>query len=903
MPDPHWTTVKALFETAADLDRAERRAFLDEQCRDPVLRAEVDSLLAAHDAPEPLLTDIGAIASQFVAEDGGLLSGRLLGPYQIERELGRGGMGTVYLASRADATFQMLVAIKVVKRGMDTREIVQRFERERQTLASLDHPNIARLLDGGTTPDGLPYFVMEYVVGQPIDRYADARRLSIDERLRLFSDVCGAVQYAHQHLIIHRDLKPDNILVTANGDVKLLDFGIARMLEPDGGREATALTQFADKAMTPRYASPEQVRGERGSVAIDVYALGVLLYELLSGRPPYEISGSRLEIERAICEVEPALPSRALVLGPGKGRGQSRPSAFAPDDAVALRRDLDAARDRGQASGVGSQVPAPRRSSGLPEQSRTGGGVAARFSDEVEHIAAARSTTPRLLERRLRGDLDTIVARAIHKEASRRYASVERLSDDVRRHLEGLPVLARKDTIGYRAGKFLNRHKVGVAAAALVTLSVAGGAAAAVWQGRVAAQQAAIAAAERDRAQAASLKAERINRFLQDALGAPDPNKSGREVKVVDVLNQAATRAATELADTPEILGEVQRTIGYTLFNLEQYEESEPLLRSALAIAERLFGSHHATTAGCMKDLGNLLVWREKHAEAISLLQKAMAMYDGLPVDARERLSAKFALAQAHYLSGDAAPAEPLYREVLDVATRELGARDSVVADAANDLANILREKDYDSAISLYRRSIDIIKPMPDKQMDLATSLINLGVTLTFVGRDREAEEVLRDSLARRRQLFGETSPSVASVLVNLSRVHVNLGDFAAAEKEAREALSIHEKALPPGHRSFGSSHVALGGALMRLGKLTDAEKHLRQGVSVLETRMAFDVRGVANAQSMLGECLALQRRHAEAEPLLTAAHATLNAKLGPNDRATVTARKRLTLLPAAPPF
>lgn len=315
MDPERWRQVKQLFQEALERPSEARAAFLDEACSDdPELRAELESLLAAHREtkefvdPEHLMLFPEADPT---AESS--LVGKLVGPYRVLRKLGYGGMGLVYLAVRDDQVFQKRVAVKLVKRGMDTDEIVRRFRHERQTLAALEHPNIARLLDGGTTDDGLPYFVMEYVEGIPIDTYCDTHRLTIEERLKLFQEVCSAVQYAHQNLVIHRDIKPANILVTSEGVPKLLDFGIAKIMNPELLLQSAPLTREAMHFMTPEYASPEQIRGEPITTVTDVYSLGVLLYELLTGHKPYRIATrSPTEIEKIICEQEPEKPSTAI---------------------------------------------------------------------------------------------------------------------------------------------------------------------------------------------------------------------------------------------------------------------------------------------------------------------------------------------------------------------------------------------------------------------------------------------------------------------------------------------------------------------------------------------------------------------------------------------------------------
>ncbi|HEV7743496.1 MAG TPA: protein kinase [Pyrinomonadaceae bacterium] len=403
-----WKQLKHLFQTAIELSSDERAAFLAEACNgDNELRAGVDRLLASHDEAGAFLQSAAAVDAGIVMESvtPASLIGQCIGPYEIMRELGHGGMGTVYLAGRADDQYRKQVAIKVVNRGMDTDLILRRFMMERQILANLEHPNIARLLEGGSTPDGLPYFVMESVSGEPILEYCSAQEFSTNERLELFLQVCAALQYAHQNLVVHRDIKPSNILVTSEGAPKLLDFGIAKLLSPEDAGEATASMV---RLMTPEYASPEQLRGLGITTSSDVYSLGVVLYELLTGSHPYHLTSRQPEeIVAAILRDEPLKPS------------------------VATRRD----NEKIARSGAG-----PKSDTRNP--------------------------------RALRGDLDNIVLKSLRKEPERRYASVQEFAADIRRHLDGLPVTATPDTFAYRASKFVRRNTAGVIAAVAIVITL-----------------------------------------------------------------------------------------------------------------------------------------------------------------------------------------------------------------------------------------------------------------------------------------------------------------------------------------------------------------------------------------------------------------------------------------------
>jgi serine/threonine protein kinase/TolB-like protein/Flp pilus assembly protein TadD len=417
----NWQRLNEIFAAAINVDPASRPEFLDRHC-EPELRAELEAMLTANrhvQSQQFLEAHIFETTTRALTPPADVLKGTRVGNYRIVREIGRGGMGGVYLAERADAQFRQRVALKLIKRGMDWDEIIRRFRRERQVLAGLNHPNIARLLDGGTTDEGLPYFVMEYVEGAPITEFCDQRRLSIDERLRVFQSICAAVSYIHQNSIVHRDIKPSNILVTEDGAPKLLDFGIAKILLPQGLLSSIDQTATGTHLFTPAYASPEQIRGEEVTSASDVYSLGVLLYELLCGHHPLRLRNrSPLEVLRIISEQEPTAPSTAAATTETVTRDDKSEQLLLPQTVAVFRRE-----------------------------------------------------NPERLRRRLRGDLDNIALKALRKEPKQRYQSVAELSEDIERRFAGLPVSARPATITYRAARFARRNR-GMLAAALVALLI-----------------------------------------------------------------------------------------------------------------------------------------------------------------------------------------------------------------------------------------------------------------------------------------------------------------------------------------------------------------------------------------------------------------------------------------------
>ena len=517
MNNERWQAVERLFNAALEMTESRRAAYLAAACDgDDTLRREVESLLAAESEAAsqstlPLAirldaTDLPALQTVVpqAEQRQEITSGLRLGAYRLLREIGSGGMGEVWLAERADGQFAQMVAIKLVRAATGSQEVVRRFRHERQILASLEHPNIARLLDGGTSAEGQPYFVMEYIEGLPIDEYCHRQRLSLRERLQLFGQVCAAVQYAHQNLVIHRDLKPGNIFVTADGTPKLLDFGIAKLLQPDLSQSYQ--TQAGQSPMTPAYASPEQVRGTQLTTTSDVYSLGVILYELLTGCSPYRLSEDTLnEMMRAVLDQEPEPPSRRQM---ADGSGQ---------------------RMRGRNNILLSAFY--------------------RLPSVIRHLSSAfrlPTTDFRLPSSVLRGDLDNIVLMALRKEPQRRYSSVEHFAADLRRYLEGLPVTARRGTLGYRAARFVRRHRLPIAAAALIVLSLAGGLAATLRQAHI--------------ARTAQTQAESALMIADERRTQAETARREAEAQRVEAnVQRAAAEAQQALAETQRALADAQR--------------------------------------------------------------------------------------------------------------------------------------------------------------------------------------------------------------------------------------------------------------------------------------------------------------------------------------------------------
>ncbi|MBC7983128.1 MAG: serine/threonine protein kinase, partial [Candidatus Obscuribacterales bacterium] len=500
--DARWLRIRDLFEQAIELAPEQRDAFLDARCGDdPNLRVELKSLLAsdAGHTRGPLTGAIGAAVDATTTDRRQELVGTVIGPYRLSSVLGHGGAGTVYLGERVDRQYSAQVAIKVVEGAALHSEIGRRFRAERQILANLNHANIARLIDAGETPQGYPYLVMEYVHGEAIDQYCDRMHLNVEARCELMLRVCSAVQYAHQNLVVHRDIKPANILVTPDGTPKLLDFGIAKLLDTDAAAAELALTRMNDRVLTPEYASPEQILGQPVTTASDVYALGVVLYELLTGLRPYKVSSaSQLELERTICVIEPARPSTAI-------------------------RQAAAKR------------PLTQTTTGSPP------------TRDIYAIAEARRTAPQRLVARLGGDLDAILLRALRKEPIYRYPSVEQFTADLRRHLAREPVLARQGNWVYYAQRFSRRHAVAVSATAGFILLLAS----AVIVTSVQAKRIAV---ERDNANLEKQTSEAVANFMVNVFAAADPYViQNKDVTAGELLDKSTQSIRDDLSQQPAV--------------------------------------------------------------------------------------------------------------------------------------------------------------------------------------------------------------------------------------------------------------------------------------------------------------------------------------------------------------
>lgn len=722
-----WQRLSDLFDRAIDLDDDARRALLDRECAgDPGLRAELQRMLDADAHATNGVLDAGVAAvvdlsGQFGIDDEPDAIGQALGPWRLQRLLGRGGMGRVYLAHR-DGDADHRVAIKRLHRRWDGSLQAQRFLQERRILALLSHRNLPRLVDHGVDDDRRPWFALEFVEGRPLVAWADAQQLDLRTRIDLFRQVCDAVQHAHAHFVVHRDLKPSNILVDNEGHPKVLDFGVAKRIDADAGTTRTGV--FA--GFTPEYAAPEQISGGAITAATDVYALGVILYELLTGRLPYDIDS---------------------------------------DD---LRKTADAITSR----------TAERM-----ERALTTG-----TQEEVAHRVRARDTSPAAFARFVRGDLTRIVQTALAKEPERRYASVQSLSEDLRQFLSGRPVSVSGDTFGYRARKFVQRNRWGVAMGGIALVAVIAGGIGILMQTQEARREAARANTEASRAEAEAQHAETeverlsaVNGFLSSIFGAADPTRSATsQLTLKDALDIATKRAAEDHADQPQLQIRVMQAAAESYDSLGERDRAAALLRDALKIQERsLPGS------------------REDRALLLSSLAYSSANYepDNALRWAREGLALQRA-ANPHNLGGMLTTLSSL-----------------VAVQYAND--------DAEGAMATTREGLAVMERagLDDTDPRYLGALSSLALTLGELDRHDESHEVQRRVIAARRKIDGGESRAVALERSYFAHSLLRAKAFDDALQQIEVAIPVLDKDLGPDNIETVSAHMRKGLALAGLGR------------------------------------------------------------------------------------
>ena len=810
--DPkRWLRVEDLFARASELEAELRATYLDEACRgDTELRDYVLDLLSADASFDATVertiaeTAVRVFSADEPAADE--MRGEMIGPYRVERLLGAGGMGMVYLAKRADEQFDQQVAIKLGRHRLVDPDTVLRLRNERQILADLDHPNIARLFDGGTTNDGVPYLVMEYIDGIRVDTYCDLHRLDLRQRLEIFQTICSAVHYAHQNLVIHRDIKATNILVAADGTPKLLDFGIAKLID-SAGDVTDGLTREGAVIMTPTNAAPEQLLGKAVTTATDVYALGLLLYRLLSGHPAFETSGlTPTEFARVVCQQDIVRPS------------------------VRLQQ---------------AQRDAPQH-------------IAGEGAHALEALVYDRRTSVSRLQRQLRGDLDTIILKTLRKEPERRYRSVIALADDIGLHLKSLPIVARSESWRYRAGKFVRRHYAAVTASFLVVAVLAAFSVVVSVQNRNIAE-------ERDTAREVSQFLEDIFR-AQDPAEA-----RGAKITADELLANGAERIQEDLGDRPEIQATLMGTIGRVYYSLGEFGLSAEMLEQALALRIRTDGEGHPSVASIRNDLAETLIQRADYTRAHTLLESALSTnQQRRGPTSREVAANLYNLANLHIRIGEFDVAESYINQCIAIYEQPGQEAGIDLADAKATLARILQVKgDLDRTEALLLEAIEIVSAQGADHPYMAYNLQNLGVLQRTKGDLNAARDTLDEAVVAIRRILGDKHYLLAATLVQQGIVYQLTGDFENADIAFRDALELYSETRGDDHPYVGYTLVFLGMLQHDRVNLAEAEESLRRSLSIFEAAYDGEHQNTASALTELGAVLNSAGRPADALVLL----------------------------------
>ncbi len=757
--------------------------------------------------------------------------------FRIQRQIGEGGMGEVYEAEQF-APIRRRVALKVIKRGSESKEVMARFESERQALALMNHPSIARVYDAGVSEWGRPYFAMELVAGIPIVRYCDQHRLGTGERIEVFIEVCNAVQHAHQKGIIHRDLKPSNVLVALQDGKpvpKIIDFGVAKATE-QRLTERTLLTEFGQLIGTPEYMSPEQAELTALDVdtRTDIYSLGVLLYELLVGSLPFDLASLRQagfdEIRRRIREEEPPRPSTRL----------------------------------------------------------------SRSRDTSTRVATDRGTDPPTLLRQLRGDLDWITMKALEKDRTRRYETANGFALDLERYLRHEPVRARPPSPLYLARKFARRHRLAVAAAAVAGLGLLLGALAATL-GLLRAQRA------EGQARREATTARQVADFLVDLFEVSDPGQArGDSVTAREILDRGAERIGRELGDEPVVQARLLHTLGKVYGALGLYETSAPLLEQSLARREALLDADHLEVAESLHDLGDLYRKQARYAEAEPLLVRAIELRErALGPESPELARSLVNLAVLYENHGRYAEAAPLFERALSIQERSAGAAPADVAATLQNLA-ILQAKQarHAEAEGLFRRVLEIQeRELGADHPTVGTAYNNLAIALKLQEKYEEAAPLYQRAFEIRRRALGPEHSSVADTLNNLGNLHQEQGDLARAEPFYRDALRIYESAYGAGHPAVARTLDNLAQLLVKQSQWSEAEATYRRALTLREKALGEDHPEVATNLYNLGSLLYERRRFAEAEPPLRRSLAVREQVIGPDSLPAADSANALALL------
>lgn len=815
--EKNWEIIKQIFSKAIRLDEAKRTHYIESACKEnQELINEIVSLVDSYEETSVLDKSIDSLRNTaFSTTCSDHLNGQMIGKYKLLEEIGCGGMGTVCLAERADGEFNQRVAIKLLRSPFATKNQVDRFKSERQILASLEHDNIARLLDGGVTQGGQPFYVMEFVDGQPIDAYCDEHKLTINQRLELFTHICKAVQYAHRKLVVHRDLKPSNILVTNDGRVKLLDFGIAKVLDHNNPPVSDLIQGNGLLPLTPSYSSPEQIHGEAITTSSDIYQLGVVLYELLSGFRPFDVEGhSPSEIEKLICETVPRSPSKHLL----SNRLTIKPN-----------------------------------------------------SDYIKEICKNRGMNLHRLQKKLRGDINTIIMKALRKEPDKRYESAEQFLNDIQRYLNYKPVIAHPTSKIYRTGKFITRNSVEITVAATIILLMIGYLITITWHS----QQTQLAF---EQAQQEANKSAQVIDFMLGMFEVGDPRINPGQLITANDLLDRGLEEANQLQKQPDLQANLYNVIGKVYTSLGQYNEAENVLEKAVEIQRDNFGDTTAETARYMNDLaiaitrqGNYDQAYLLHNEALSILtdlfgeehpeiaNSMSTMGSWIPVTGLEKATElrqealrinKNIYGNNHLLTADSymavgriqrSLAEPQnaiesYGKAIEIRKKILGDLHPDVAESMIFMADIYRlyKLDLPKAEELYRNALAIqSRALGTDHISQLHGLTGLASLYSESGKFREAEELLLKNVSIRKKVFGEDHPSMAEGLGQLANGYLKSGDAKKAELFYLKSLNLWKNNVGSDHIIVSGALMGLGNALVELGRFDEAENKYEQALVI----------------------------------------------------------------------
>lgn len=782
--------IRELFEKALEQAADQRMSWLQNATDNPTIKNEVLSLLAAHESAGDFLEEPLTVEAGLIDELEDPMIGKNIGNYAIESLAGMGGTGAVYAGHRSDNLYEKKVAIKILKYGITSEYLLKRFRIERQTLANLQHYNITRLIDGGRTESGLPYLIMEFVDGTPITEYCRTNNLSIHEKVELFRQVCDAVQYAHQSLIVHRDIKPGNILVTNKGIPKLMDFGIAKIIDEELSDTTANLTMTGMWHLTPEYASPEQVKGETITTATDIYSLGVLLYEVLTDCHPIQIdSYSPSAISKAITEYSVKKPSEQL---------------FASEQSSKNYKNL-------------------------------------------------------------KGDLDNIVLKAMHKDPDQRYASVQEFNDDLLRYLDGLPVIARKDSFAYTAGKFIQRHKLGVGFFIVIQLLVLASIVLFNYQRNIAEK-------ERDRAQIEATKFATINDFLLEMLSSADPAINSRDIKVYDLLENAAEDADARLINQPEIQAAIKQTLGSTFSGLGEYEKAEILLIEANEINKKQFGENSVETAHTTHQLAVCFDYQGEFEVADSLYLIGIELYENTNKKSPKALADVLndyatMLTNLGYLDSSAS----ILLRALDIYKLNGETESKKVASTINNLAVALHHQNkVDEAENYYLQAIDMTTNIQGAENALVAQMQN---NLAFIYLDNDelekSEQAFINANKVKKQVYGPDHPSLGLGYTNLGMLYFVMEDYDKAVETLNHAVSLFQRTESLQDPRLALAYYWLGNVFIKTNELQQAENVLLKSLKIREAIYPEGNYVIWSVRGELGVCYVKQKRFKKAEEYL----------------------------------